>query len=219
MKTQTAPVTLISYLLLFIISSCVQNPTINTATSTTEPNIVEATNSPNLTETPKPTDTLPPTIEPSSTNLPPTPTATETLTPTSAPSPTLQIPGNIPLEDVDILNSYDDFPGKVTSLEVLPNGRMRLNLYFWNKSNEDRYFILKLNGCAYLADIDNGTRYNVLDSSIGTTYVHVQPQVKVEHWIEFEDAVSTGGRNFTVDICSIPTGPAVRFRPFNIYIP
>lgn len=208
-------------ILLILLAGCGATPPIIVAiTSTNEPKVVETANTLILTETPKPTDTTMPIIEPSATSLPATPTLqpTSTQPPTYTPSATLQIPGTISI-DVDILNNYDDFPAKATTLDVLPGGRMRLNLYFWNKSNQDRYFFLNINDCAYLADTDNGTQYKVLDSTLRPTFTHIQPQVKVEHWIEFEDAVSSGGRNFTVNLCSLVSGAAARFKQFNIHIP
>ena len=97
-------------------------------------------------------------------------------------------------------SDIEGLDGNLARVELLQNQRMRWNLEFFNRSEQDQQISLRYDRI-YLTD-EHGTYYRVLGSSSAAyakgnnAYRHlVQRAVKVEQWLEFEAPVD-GARHF-----------------------
>ncbi|MEM1182092.1 MAG: CHAT domain-containing protein, partial [Acidobacteriota bacterium] len=121
--------------------------------------------------------------------------------------------------DQVVATSVQDVDGLLKSVEILPDGRMRIHFAFTNQSSEQRALGLDLEQ-TYLAD-EQGHPYRVLSSSVplGAPAVHqkLAPGQSRELWIEVP-APLDGARRFGVSLSGTENSE-VEVPFFNVELP
>ena len=111
-----------------------------------------------------------------------------------------------------------DFNVTISTIQVMDFETMRWNLSFWNKTDNDVNIIMVPEGCAYVSNRDDGTRYAFKRSNYpnGGGIVKIQAQTRDEYWFEFEDGIQSGAKNFVMQLCPNPS--VVAIGPYNVVI-
>jgi len=102
----------------------------------------------------------------------------------------------------DFTSNLPGFSGRLQTVELLPDGRMRLNFEFLNETDSD--FDLEFDlGQTYLAD-ENGNRYEVLDSGVRlhpSKDESGEGSESLHRWFDFP-APRDGAHSFSVGLVS-----------------